>query len=222
MINDESGCNIAARHAGNGKSTAEQPHFASEADRLAELISVMWEEDPENVEICRHLRTLGSYKVLDGSYSEASFIFKRLRSLLARHSGPYDLSVVETLDWIGVMEILQDQIERAGETFLNALAILSECGFPALPMRAKLLLHLGHVLIEQKDFALAEVKLKQATSFQLCWLKTGLAQSTDRALMCDIMVTLRRLFHLTNRQHEVKEIDRILAASNSIDLPAAS
>jgi hypothetical protein len=189
-----------------------EPEYVSEVERLTDLVSRLWEEDPDNIEICAHLRTLGSYRVLQGEYAEASYIFRRLKELLTQHHGPYDLSVVEALDWIAVMEILQSRIEGAEGLLRDALALLSECGYPALPMRAKILLHLGHVLIEKGRCAPAEEKLKQAASLQLYWLKTGLAGQCDRSLLCDIMVTLRRLFVVTERHAEVKEIDQIFSS----------
>lgn len=186
-----------------------EPEFTCEVDRLNDLISSLWEVDPDDVEIPKHLRSLGSYHVLQGSYSEAAYVFKRMRQLMSRHYGPYDLQVVEAMDWEGVLDILQGAPLAAEESLRNALAILSEGPFPALSLRAKLLLHLGHVLIEKSSYIEAEDKLKQAASFQLFWLKTGLAAVDDRSLLCDIMVTLRRLFVLTERPEQVKEIDQI-------------
>jgi tetratricopeptide (TPR) repeat protein len=198
-------------HAGEQlpQERSSESDFTCEVERLNDLISRLWEANPDDVEIPKQLRSLGSYYVLQGAYSEASYVFKRMRQLISRHYGPYDLQVVEAMDWEGVLDILQGAPLAAEESLRNALAILSEGPFPALSLRAKLLLHLGHVLIEKANYLEAEERLKQAASFQLYWLKTGLAATDDRSLLCDIMVTLRRLFVLTERPEQVKEIDQI-------------
>ncbi|GEM_PF-2994610 len=189
----------------------------AEAEILKEMISEMWEEDPDNLQICVWLRKLASLRVRQQRYEEAAYIFQRLKKLFAEHFGADDLLVIDCLFWLGVVEHLKGNPGQAATILVSAFGMLSASNYSARVLRARILYAFARVAIDLSKFDEAEFTLHAAVNIMTGWLGSGLATAPDRLLAHDIIGLLGTVLAGNRKLAEAQFVKEMLSGDSCPD-----